>query len=74
MKYIAKSPGFIFGSRIEKGESFEAKEGLKGKWFVPAAEYVPPPAEKLDDEPKTLSEMSRVSAKGPLARGNKSPI
>lgn len=58
---IAISPGFHNGQRIRTGQPFQVEDKKTGKWFVDAADYVPPTAfGKL--EAKTNSEASRRKA------------
>lgn len=37
-KFIALELGFYKGSRVRKGEAFEAPEDFKAKWATPAKE------------------------------------
>ena len=67
MRVRAIKEGSYYGVRIRAGVEFEARDGLKSKWFVPVAEYVPEPAPESDKEPETFTEMNR-------SKGGRPPV
>ena len=68
MKVEAIDVGFYGGRLRAIGEEFDVRKGAKGKWFVPAGKAkADKPAEVVDDNPRTLSEMA---SKEPTAKGN----
>lgn len=67
MRVKAIKEGSYYGVRIRAGVEFEARDGLKSKWFVPVADYVPEPEPDSDKEPETFTEMNR-------AKGGRPPV
>ena len=68
MLFVVTRQAFRNGSRVNPGETFDAPEGLKCKYAVPK-ESGWKPEEPEVDEYRTLSELARAEAKGPIKRG-----
>lgn len=74
MKYMVTKTGFMDGHLYKVGDSFEGEEGMRGKWFVPAAEYVPEVEKPSLKAPSTLSEIARMApAPGPVTSPGRRP-
>lgn len=71
MKMIATKMGFHGGTRIRKGQEFEAEPAEVKKWAVPKDQFTPDP--EPGQGPSTFSEMARAqAAKAPYtSRGRK---
>ena len=66
MRVVAHKLAFFRNSRVHPGDVLEVPAGMKASWFKPVAEAAAPVAPKAEDEPNTLSGISRRKAKAPI--------
>lgn len=63
MKVVALSTGFYGGSRRRAGDTFEAADGDKAKWFAPVDVAPKAPAKAGKQQPVALSQMGKENPK-----------
>lgn len=63
MKVIATKAAFYNGRRVREGEELDVPNGLKGSWFVTAAEPVKAPPKATRPEPRALSQAGKDETK-----------
>lgn len=65
-KVVALSMGFYQGTRVRPGTVIEVSDDFKGSWVGPVDAPAPAPAKTKPSrpEPKTLSELAKVTVKG----------